>query len=151
MKSIGGESEQENMRLFSKNTSNKADTLPEVDEYYHSGEKEHKAIAWLLAFATFFVTLVVFVGIFFGGKWVFKKISTRKDTAKQTQSVDSNNTKKQSNETGASKGGDTGQSQGGQNNSGPQTSSTSTSTPSAPTSTTPPPSRLVNTGPDEDL
>ncbi len=48
-------------------------TLPaEMQEYISAEKKERVGLAWLLAFATLVATLVLSVGVFYGGKWVYK-------------------------------------------------------------------------------
>lgn len=52
-----------------------AQVPPEVEQYYESTRRERKGIAWLLAFATLLLTLVIAAALFFGGRWIYRKIT----------------------------------------------------------------------------
>ena len=44
----------------------------EMQEYFNAQKLDRVWMAWLLAFAALVGTLVVAIGVFFGGKWVYK-------------------------------------------------------------------------------
>ncbi len=145
------------MKLFRrKNTDNTTPT--EVQDYYQATQSERKGIAWLLAFVTFAVTLIVILGLFFGGKWLYSKITDRnKDTSSEVakpQADTSNAETDKPNETssGSSDEGSGNENSEDQNVSGeadvPQTSSTRTDTPSPSQTPNTGPSELINTGED---
>lgn len=47
---------------------------PEVEEYYQSTQKDRRGMAWLLAFATLLLTILIAVLIFFTGRWAYNAI-----------------------------------------------------------------------------
>lgn len=51
---------------------------PEVQDYYNAEKRERMGLAWILAFVTLAVTVLVVLGLFFGGRWAYRKI-TQKD------------------------------------------------------------------------
>lgn len=60
------------MAIWPFNRKQEESTLPEeVQEYYASTSRQRVGIAWLLALATLVVTVLLTLGIFYGGKWVF--------------------------------------------------------------------------------
>ena len=156
------------MKLFNRQIpSNTTDTnASKSTAYYQNEPREHRAIAWLLAFVTFAVTLVLILALFFGGRWIYRKVSNKDsgntqqasqpqgDTSKTTQNNGSNNNNQNSDNQPQNNSNDN------INNSGtgtlpPQTSSTSTSQPSQAITSTPntgpETQELVRTGPDVDL
>ncbi len=136
------------MALFRRNKNDSATT-----GYYQSPEAENKPMAWLLAIATFVITLLIILVLFFVGKWAWNKISGDNDNQQATQS------QPQSEQTNTSGNTDNKESTDTVNGAthvttdpGPQTSSASTSTPSqAITQPNTGPTELVRTGPDQDL
>ena len=46
----------------------------EVQEYYQSERRERVGIAWLLALATLITTIVLAIGLYFGGRWAWREI-----------------------------------------------------------------------------
>lgn len=77
------------MGLFRK--SNTTTQIPELQEYYATQKKESTGVAWLLAFGSLVVTAVLFVGLFMGGRWAYRKISN-KDTKVVTVQTTTTNT-----------------------------------------------------------
>lgn len=47
---------------------------PEVEEYYQSTQKDRRGTAWLLAFATLILTILIAAGLFFAGRWAYRAI-----------------------------------------------------------------------------
>ncbi len=76
------------MAFFNRNKTNQAGMAPEVRDYYQAEGRERTWIAWLMAFATLLVTIFVVLGLFYGGRWVFRKFKNNKSTpvAVQTES-----------------------------------------------------------------
>lgn len=62
------------MALFRRNKTDQAGMPTEVQDYYKTVGREHTGVAWLLALATLLVTVVVVLGLFFGGRWAFRKL-----------------------------------------------------------------------------
>lgn len=127
-------------------------TIPtEVQDYYQSERRERVGVAWLLALATLVTTIVLAFGIFFGGRWGYRKFV--KHTKPNTVAITKNN-KPQSTSNSGSKNQDTTQApkssdQSGSTKSNPKSNTGSSTAPS----TTPAQSRrgtntsLTNTGP----
>lgn len=44
------------------------------EEYYNTQPKERAGVAWLLAFGTLIVTVVIAAGLFFAGRWVYRQV-----------------------------------------------------------------------------
>jgi len=56
----------------------KTEDLPlEVQDYYQAEKRERVGIAWLLAAVTLVVTVVAATGIFFGGRWAYRKLANK--------------------------------------------------------------------------
>lgn len=62
------------MALFRRNRTDQAGMPTEVQDYYKAEGRERTGMAWLLALATLLVTVLVVLGLFFGGRWVFRKL-----------------------------------------------------------------------------
>lgn len=152
------------MKLFNRQIPGA--TKPQSSTYPTNQPREHQLVAWLLAFATFVITLAIILALFFGGKWIYRKISHKESSTSQQSSQPQGDTSKTPQNNGSSGNGnnqnsDNGNSQTTDNsssehtNSAPQTSSTSTSQPSQAVTRTPntgPESpELIRTGPDQDL
>ncbi len=133
----------------------------EVNQYYESTRKERVGIAWLLALATLLLTLLIAAAIFFAGRWVYRRIADRNNSAHPTsqnesasdQSASSENKEGSSSSTDGSStnGSSTNGSSTGSNATGSGSSSTqtpSTSTPAQTPTTGPSTSELPHTGPD---
>ncbi len=57
----------------------------EIQDYYKTERRERAGVAWLLAFGTLIVTVLLAGGIFFGGRWAYRKIAGD-DTKTETPS-----------------------------------------------------------------
>ena len=60
-----------------KNSEPKIDNglPPEMQQFYDAKRKERTSVAWVLAFITLVVTVVLAFGSFFAGRWVYRKIA----------------------------------------------------------------------------
>jgi len=61
----------------------------EVQKYYQSEHRDRVGLAWLIAFLSLIITVVIIVGLFVGGRWVYHKVrgtNTASTTQPQTQS-----------------------------------------------------------------
>jgi hypothetical protein len=134
---------------FRRNNSDSENLPTEIKEYYQTERRERVGVAWLLALGTLVLTLILASGLFFGGRWAYRKIAGNDKPAETIQTEGS--------------GTDQASTQGTNdvNDDGPTgTSSTSTDTASnsgtAPATTTttpgpaPAPAALPNTGPSEE-
>ena len=66
---------------------------PEVEEYYQSTQKDRRGMAWLLAFATLILTILIAVFLFFAGRWAYNAVfgddsSSTTQTEEQTAGQD---------------------------------------------------------------
>jgi len=130
--------------------TDEANVPDEVREYYQSEHRERIGLAWLVAFLTLIFTIAIVVGVFFGGRWMYGKVTNKSSTDTAQKSGQSNQpTPSPTN-------------QSVQNNpdSSPKKNQPPTPTPSQPTPnpsqstpTTNQPSgqRLTNTGPGDTL
>jgi len=134
------------MAVFNRKTVPKDDLPEELQQYYPAERKDRSWLAWLLALGSLLVVVLLFVGIFFGVRWIYDR-AHNKDKGKTTiatSPTDNNANQPASNGSGSGSSTDNSSTanNGASNNSG---SSSSTST------TTPPPSSssssLSNTGP----
>lgn len=73
------------MELFNRK-NNKTDVPAEIQEYFQAEKRDRTGIAWVLAIATLVVTIALAAGIFFVGRWAYRKISgnDKKDNSSQT-------------------------------------------------------------------
>lgn len=78
------------MALFKRKKTETKNVPPEVKQYYQSEHRERVGLAWLIAFLSLILTIVVVAGLFFGGRWVYRKI-THKDNTQGTSQGGSNN------------------------------------------------------------
>lgn len=63
------------MALLRRNKSASTPAVPEeVNEYYQAEKRDRTWMAWLLALLSLAVTTLIIMGLFFGGRWVYRKI-----------------------------------------------------------------------------
>lgn len=63
------------MALFRRNKSANSPAVPEeVNDYYQAEKRDRTWMAWLLALLSLAVTTLIIMGLFFGGRWVYRKI-----------------------------------------------------------------------------
>lgn len=73
------------MAIF-RRRNNQANVPEEIREYYQSERRERAGIAWLLAFGTLVVTILLAGGIFFAGRWAYRSVFNKeKNPSPQTQ------------------------------------------------------------------
>ncbi len=71
-----------------KNDTESSTVPPEVQEYYQSERKERFSIAWLIAFISLVVTILLVILLFFGGRWIYRKIANRNKPTSTVQTQD---------------------------------------------------------------
>ena len=146
------------MALFRRKAKTTDTDVPaEVQEYYQSERRERVGVAWLLAFGTLVLTIALAIGIFFGGRWVWRKIDNNNKNTATTEQTGQEQNQPSGGETAPGAGSQPSttpsQDQGGtstQPQSTPsQTPSANQPSASAPATTTVPStsSNLANTGP----
>lgn len=66
------------MALFRRNTDEDTVEIPavpeEVQTYYQEEKRERKWLAWLLALGTLLATVLITLGLFYGGRYVYRKL-----------------------------------------------------------------------------
>lgn len=72
------------MALFNRKKSNNKAVPPEVKQYYASEHRERVGLAWLIAFLSLIVTVAVVAGLFFGGRWAYRKVANKDTNNKPT-------------------------------------------------------------------
>ncbi len=68
-----------------KADQSKPNVPTEVQEYYQAERRERMGLAWLVAFLTLMVTIAVVLGLFVGGRWVYRKVANDDKGTKTTQ------------------------------------------------------------------
>lgn len=90
------------MALFRRNKVDDSTGMPdEINSYYQAEKRERSWMAWVLALGTLAVTAIVIIGLFFGGRWVYRKVRKTPDTTTSVvtqQPVDQKNTDKKPDE-----------------------------------------------------
>lgn len=105
---------------------------PEVQQYYEAEHRQSTGVAWLLSIVTLLVTVLVIMLLFFGGRWVIRKLN-HYNAGKGKTSIKAPSTKTGDGTNGS--GSSSPSSPAATPNSNTGTSSTNTSTPNS--STTP--------------
>ena len=68
---------------FNRKQNQSEDISQEVQDYYQAEKREKVGVAGLLALGTLLVTIVLSMGLFFGGRWVYRTVFND-DRAPQT-------------------------------------------------------------------
>jgi hypothetical protein len=128
------------MALFRRK---KQDTtrLPELERYYEAEKRERAGLAWILALISVALAALIILGLVFGGRWLYRRITNNKPatTTVQTESGKGQDTANDEDKKGQAGGTQTPPSQG--------TSPSDTATPPPSTPATPN-DTLANTGPE---
>lgn len=106
----------------------KKDDVPaEIQEYYQAERRERAGVAWLVALLTLLLTVSIVLALFFGGRWVYRRVT---DDGNKQASTQSETTSEQSTESPES----------APTNSGPASQQPSPPPPASESSASPPPS-----------
>ncbi len=123
----------------------------EVQQYYKSEQRERVGLAWLIAFASLILTVLIVLGLFYGGRWAWRKVANNDDnenvSTTQTKSPSESSVPNESNksESGSSSNGNNpSSSSSGSNDSNTNGSKSSGSTSGSNSSSS---QNLSNTGP----
>lgn len=154
------------MALFKRNkdqtVQSEVQVPAEIQEYYQAERRERAGVAWLLALGTLVVTLLLAVGLFFGGRWVYRKTTHKNTSTAKTNTSQSSDQSTPDNTSSSSTSSSTDQSSSSNssasssastptsNSSSAPAASSSTATPSQ-TSTGSSSNSLPNTGPGDVL
>ncbi len=96
----------------------------EVQEYYDAERRQHMGVAWLIAFLSLVVTVIVATGLFFGGRWTYRKLAHKSPATVKTAQSD---TKQNGSESSESKANDKNTSKDKSSNSSAHTKSSNAS------------------------
>lgn len=73
---------------FKRKKSNTKAVPAEVKKYYASEHRERVGLAWVIAFLSLILTVAVVAGLFFGGRWAYRKIAHKNTTPSTGVGVD---------------------------------------------------------------
>jgi cytoskeletal protein RodZ len=59
---------------FRRKKADDGTTPPEVQDYYQSERRQRSGLAWVLGIGTLLATVLVVLGLFYGGRWVYRKV-----------------------------------------------------------------------------
>lgn len=77
---------------FRRGNDSQNDLPKEVQEYYQNEKRQRRGVAGLLAIGTLLATVVLALGLFFGGRWLYRSLSDRdSQPAKVSQSDTTSN------------------------------------------------------------
>lgn len=65
---------------FRRKSSVEKNVPKEVQEFYGAERREHLGMAWVVALVSLFVTVLVLAGIFYGGRWTYRKLTAPSKT-----------------------------------------------------------------------
>jgi hypothetical protein len=72
--------------LFNRNQQDDTEEVPsEIQEYYEAEKRERTWVAWVLALATLAATVLLALGLYFGGRWVYRQAFDNDKTETQTE------------------------------------------------------------------
>lgn len=73
------------MALFNRKNSNQPTIAPELQNYYETEKRDRTWMAWLLGFITLVVTILLAMAIYFGGRWVYRKLVSTSPNSNTSQ------------------------------------------------------------------
>ncbi len=137
---------------FNRKQKNKAPVPPEVKRYYDSEHRERVGLAWLVAFLSLIATILIVAGLFFGGRWIYRKLTHKNNQPSTSQPASTNQSESANNQSESQSS----QSQtDNSSSSSSESNSSSSSNNSEPTTNTPssqaPSNQVANTGPGSNL
>lgn len=88
---------------FSRKQDEQSDLPQEVQDYYQAEKRERVGVAGLLALGTLVVTILLAIGLFFGGRWAYRTVFDNDDN-QQTAQQDNEQEQDQEAEDGENQG-----------------------------------------------
>ncbi|CAN5413869.1 hypothetical protein BH10PAT3_BH10PAT3_0120 [soil metagenome] len=77
------------MAWFRRNKDTKPTELPELERYYSAERRERSSLAWILALVSIAGVALVLIGLFFGSRWIYRKVTDdNKATVSTVQTAD---------------------------------------------------------------
>ncbi len=67
------------MALFKRKKP--TNVLPEVEEYYQAERRDRAWLAWVLALVSVLVVVLIIIGLFWAGRWVYNQITDNDDSS----------------------------------------------------------------------
>ena len=144
---------------FKKKQTPSVNLPSEMQDYYQTTRREKVGVAWLLALGTMLVTVLLAVGLFYGGRWTYRQVFHKNNNSTISQQGSTDDKAANADNKSTSDSSTTANT--------PSTSTPSTSTqgtvaaptqannpasvPTQPTQTTTPSGKLANTGPGDTL
>jgi cytoskeletal protein RodZ len=74
---------------FNRRQKQQTGVPQEIQEYYQTERRERVGLAWLIALATLVVTVLIALGLFYGGRWAYRSVF-KKDNKPTTAVVENN-------------------------------------------------------------
>jgi cytoskeletal protein RodZ len=137
------------MSIWPFNRKKRNQSVPaEVQQFYQAERRERVGLAWLLAFGTLVVTVLVVLGLFFGGRAIYRSFQDDTNKPATASNKSSSNSSDSSNNNGAAGSGST-PGQPAPNQAAPTPAPNNQPAPIP--NTTPTTGEVPRTGPDEDL
>lgn len=62
--------------------------LPEVDKYYDGERRDRTGLAWLLALVSVLLIVLVIIGLFLFGRWIYREATDNDDNGGDTAQVE---------------------------------------------------------------
>lgn len=139
------------MNLFNRRKKVDPNLPPEVQAYSQAERRERMGVAWLFGIVSLIVTFVLITGLFFGGRWVYRKIARKdKATPVQIDTSDDSKTEDQKNKDAEDQS-DASDDTPADTEQTPSTPAPTSNTPQTPATQPSTGDTLPNTGPDVDL
>ncbi len=73
------------MKLFNRRKKDTSNLPPEIQAYAQAEHRERVGMAWLVGLVSLIVTVLVLAGLYFGGTWVYRKLSQKDKTSSTAQ------------------------------------------------------------------
>ncbi len=130
---------------FNRKKKEETEAVPaEVQEYYQAEKRERIGVAWVLALVTLAITVAVVLGLFFGGRAVYRQAHKDKDNTSQTKPEENPTPATQNQPAGTPPSSSSSQASNQPATPSPSTPATPSQAPSSGTTST---TTLTNTGP----
>jgi hypothetical protein len=72
------------MKLPFTRNKNKNNVPAEIQDYYQAEKRERTGVAWLVAVVTLLVTVAIALGLFFGGRWLYRQLTDDNTPSQET-------------------------------------------------------------------
>lgn len=138
------------MALFKRSNNNPV-VLPEIEKYYDAERRERSGLTWLLAFVSVAAAALILIGIFYGGRLLYRAATTGKTKPVVTVQNDTQTTNKKPVATTKPKTDEPATTPNPTPTPAPSESTPFTPQPSNTPNAAPVPSSLTNTGPEDVL